>query len=146
MRTGQINRMTDSSSPVASSTDPQRSIMQRAYRAWAPAYDLVCGGLFAPSRPRVVALASTAGRHVLEIGVGTGLSLGDYEADMVVTGIDASIAKARHRARSVARAEIRSLAVMDAEALTFADDQFDAVVAQFLITLVEHPEMVLDEA
>ncbi len=149
MRTRQINRMTDSSSPIASSTDPQRSIMQRAYRAWAPAYDLVCGGLFAPSRRRVVALASTAGRHVLEIGVGTGLSLGDYEADMVLTGIDASeamIAKARHRARSVARAEIRSLAVMDAEALTFADDQFDAVVAQFLITLVEHPEMVLDEA
>jgi phosphatidylethanolamine/phosphatidyl-N-methylethanolamine N-methyltransferase len=128
--------MFDTDSPVARSSDPDRGIMQRAYRAWAPAYDLVCGGLFASSRRRVVALASTTGRHVLEIGVGTGLSLCDYEADMVVTGIDASeamIAKARRRAHSVARAEIRALGVMDAENLTFESGAFDA-------------EPVLDEA
>jgi phosphatidylethanolamine/phosphatidyl-N-methylethanolamine N-methyltransferase len=136
-------------SSLLDSPDPDRSIMQRAYQAWAPAYDLVCGGLFASSRRRVVALASTAGREVLEIGVGTGLSLADYDTDMVVTGIDASdamIAKARERARSEARAEIRQLDVMDAERLAFADAQFDAVVAQFLITLVPNPERVLDEA
>ncbi len=141
--------MFDTDSSVARSSDPDRGIMQRAYRAWAPAYDLVCGGLFASSRRRVVALASTTGRHVLEIGVGTGLSLCDYEADMVVTGIDASeamIAKARRRAHSVARAEIRALGVMDAENLTFESGAFDAVVAQFLITLVADPERVLDEA
>ncbi|MGL5446005.1 MAG: class I SAM-dependent methyltransferase [Rhabdaerophilum sp.] len=123
--------------------------MQRAYSAWAPFYDVVCGGLFASSRRRIVALASTAGRDVLEIGVGTGLSLGDYDADMVVTGIDASeamIAKAYARARLKARADIRSLEVMDAERLGFADGHFDAVVAQFLITLVPNPERVLDEA
>jgi phosphatidylethanolamine/phosphatidyl-N-methylethanolamine N-methyltransferase len=145
----QSGSMLDSRSSFAASSDPDRGIMQRAYRAWAPAYDLICGGLFARSRRRVVSLASMAGRHVLEIGVGTGLSLGDYEADMVVTGIDASeamIARAHRRAQSIACAEIRSLRVMDAENLTFADGQFDAVVAQFLITLVERPERVLDEA
>jgi phosphatidylethanolamine/phosphatidyl-N-methylethanolamine N-methyltransferase len=141
--------MLPSRSSLLDSPDPDRSIMRRAYQAWAPAYDLVCGGLFAPSRRRVVALASTAGREVLEIGVGTGLSLADYEPDMVVSGIDASeamIAKARERAVSTARAEIRRLDVMDAEQLTFPDDLFDAVVAQFLITLVPNPERVLDEA
>lgn len=141
--------MFHSRSSLLDSPDPDRSIMQRAYRAWAPAYDLVCGGLFAPSRRRVVALASTAGREVLEIGVGTGLSLGDYDSDMVVSGIDASeemIAKARARARSIAKAEIKRLDVMDAGRLTFTDGQFDAVVAQFLITLVPNPERVLDEA
>lgn len=141
--------MLHSRSSLLDSPDPDRSIMQRAYRIWAPAYDLVCGGLFAPSRRRVVALTSTAGREVLEIGVGTGLSLGDYDADMVVSGIDASeamIAKARERAASIAKAEIKRLEVMDAERLTFLDGQFDAVVAQFLITLVPNPERVLDEA
>lgn len=141
--------MFDSRSSFAASPDPDRGIMQLAYRAWAPAYDLICGGLFASSRRRVVALASTAGRRVLEIGVGTGLSLGDYEADMEVTGIDASeamIARAHRRAQLIASAEIRSLSVMDAENLSFPDGRFDAVVAQFLITLVEKPERVLDEA
>jgi phosphatidylethanolamine/phosphatidyl-N-methylethanolamine N-methyltransferase len=141
--------MLDSRSSTFDSPDPDRSLMQRAYQAWAPVYDLVCGGLFAPSRRRVVALVSTAGREVLEIGVGTGLSLGDYEPDMVVSGIDASeamIAKARRRAEAVARAEIRRLDTMDAGRLDFPDAQFDAVVAQFLITLVPEPERVLDEA
>jgi phosphatidylethanolamine/phosphatidyl-N-methylethanolamine N-methyltransferase len=141
--------MSDIRNLLLDSPDPDRSIMQRAYQAWAPFYDLVCGGLFAPSRRRVVALASTAGREVLEIGVGTGLSLGDYEADMVVTGIDASeamIAKAHARAKQIAKAAIDSLDVMDAEHLGFPDARFDAVVAQFLITLVPNPEAVLDEA
>lgn len=124
-------------------------MMQRAYTAWAPVYDLVCGGLFAASRRRTVALASTAGREILEIGVGTGLSLGDYDPDMRLTGIDASeamIAKAKQRAETEARAEIAALAVMDAENLDLPDASFDAVVAQFLITLVPNPERVLDEA
>ena len=141
--------MAHSSSFSVHSRDPDRGVMHRAYQAWAPVYDLVCGGLFAPSRKRLVALASMAGRDVLEIGVGTGLSLGDYEADMVVTGIDASdamIARAKARAGSGTRARIAELAVMDAEALSFQEKRFDAVVAQFLITLVPNPEAVLDEA
>ncbi|MCE2932660.1 MAG: class I SAM-dependent methyltransferase [Hyphomicrobiales bacterium] len=90
-----------------------------------------------------------AGRDVLEIGVGTGLSLADYDSDMVVTGIDASdamIARAKIRAGAGTRAHIAELAVMDAEALGFPEQHFDAVVAQFLITLVPNPEKVLDEA
>jgi phosphatidylethanolamine/phosphatidyl-N-methylethanolamine N-methyltransferase len=131
------------------SRDPDRERMQRAYRMWAPVYDLVCESLFASSRRRVSALASLAGGEVLEIGVGTGLSLPDYDPDMVVTGIDASeemIAKAREKARLEARATIRSLSVMDALALKLEDARFDTVVAQFLVTLVPNPEAMLDEA
>lgn len=122
--------------------------MQRAYRIWAPFYDLVCAGIFVRSRKEVVALASACGRKVLEIGIGTGLALPDYAAEMAVTGIDASesmIEKARVKAATEARATICELAVMDAGALTFADRTFDAVVAQFLVTLVPNPETMLDE-
>jgi phosphatidylethanolamine/phosphatidyl-N-methylethanolamine N-methyltransferase len=86
---------------------------------------------------------------VLEIGVGTGLSLPDYETGMIVTAVDASeemIAKAREKARLEARATIRALAVMDALALKLDNASFDAVVAQFLVTLVPDPEAMLDEA
>ena len=46
------------------SPDPDRNLMQRAYRIWAPVYDLVCAGIFVRSRKEVVALASTCGREV----------------------------------------------------------------------------------
>ena len=50
------------------------------------------------------------------------------------------------RADEGTKARIKSLAIMDAEALSFEDNGFDVVVAQFLITLVPNPELVLDEA
>jgi len=52
--------------------DPQTRVMQRAYRFWAPFYDIVCGRLFLTSRTSAAAAAGVAGRRVLEIGVGTG--------------------------------------------------------------------------
>jgi ubiquinone/menaquinone biosynthesis C-methylase UbiE len=40
---------------------------------------------------------------------------------------------------------VKELRVMDAAALDFPDASFDCVVAQFVITLVNDPERVLDE-
>jgi len=65
-----------------------------------------------------------------------------------VTGIDLSpdmIGKARARAQSGCAATIACLEVMDAHHLTFPDQSHDAVVAQFVITLVSDAERVLDE-
>lgn len=127
--------------------DPPTHVMARAYRLWAPVYDVVCQPLFLTARVRAAGMAATLGRRILEIGVGTGLSLGDYGPGNEVSGIDLSpemIGKALVRAAGLAH--VRDLAVMDAHRLTFADAAFDVVVAQFVITLVESPETVLDEA
>lgn len=40
---------------------------------------------------------------------------------------------------------LESLAVMDAERLEFPDDSFDAVVAQYVVNTVPHPEVALGE-
>ena len=64
--------------------------MRRAYDKWAPIYDLVYDGLTAPARRAAVRAALSNGRRILEVGVGTGLSLRDYPPDSEVYGIDLS--------------------------------------------------------
>jgi phosphatidylethanolamine/phosphatidyl-N-methylethanolamine N-methyltransferase len=122
--------------------------MQGAYARWAPFYDLVYDRLTAPAAKRAVAVAMQAGPRILEVGVGTGLSLGYYGADTRVTGVDLSEAmlrRARDKVQKQNLTHVEGLQVMDATRLGFPDASFDAVVAQFVITLVPQPEKALDE-
>lgn len=130
-------------------TDIDHAAMTRAYAKWAPVYDMLCGPFFNSGRQAAAALARSLGRDILEIGVGTGLSFADYRPDNRITGIDASpemIAKASERLRTGRHPQVEDLEVMDAHDLAFPDASFDVVVAQFVITLVQNPERVLDEA
>lgn len=128
--------------------DLDRDTMERAYARWAPIYDAVCGPVFEKGRRAATAAARQVGGRILEVGVGTGLSFADYDASTEIYGIDLSepmIAKARERMASGAFPHVREVRVMDAHDLDYADGFFDCVVAQFVITLVERPERVLDE-
>jgi ubiquinone/menaquinone biosynthesis C-methylase UbiE len=128
--------------------DPDPQLMARAYQRWAPVYDFICGPIFLSSRRAATAAARAVGGKILEIGVGTGLSLNDYDATNEVTGIDISgpmILKACLRFASGKYPHVKELRVMDAAELKFPDASFDCVVAQFVITLVNNPERVLEE-
>lgn len=128
--------------------DIDHASMERAYAKWAPIYDVLCGPFFWTGRKAAAELARASGRDILEIGVGTGLSFGDYGPENTVTGIDASyemIRKACNRASFGAFPHVKALRVMDAHRLQFEDNAFDVAVGQFVITLVERPETVLDE-
>lgn len=130
------------------SHDPQRAVMEKAYARWAPVYDAVCGPIFLAGRRAAAAAARDVGGRILEIGVGTGLSFDDYDHSTRIVGIDLSqpmIDKARARLASGRYPQVEDLHVMDATELAFPDASFDCAVAQFVITLVENPERVLDE-
>lgn len=127
---------------------PDMTLMRKAYARWAPVYDLVYDGITAPARRDAVSAALACGRDILEVGVGTGLSLGDYPVNARITGVDLSahmLKRAVEKAKKNDWSHVKLLAVMDACRLGFADATFDAVVAQFLITLVPAPEGALDE-
>jgi len=126
----------------------QTGTVSEAYARWAPIYDLVFGPVFQKGRRAAVAAAERVGGKILEVGVGTGLSLPRYQDGNTVWGIDISepmLVKARARVAELGLDNVRELKVMDAERLSYPDAFFDVVVAQYVVTAVPNPERVLDE-
>ena len=120
----------------------------RTYRRWAPVYDRTFGALTRPGRRAATARVNALGGRVLEVGVGTGLSLRHYAPGVRVTGIDFSdhmLRLAREKVSDLGLAGVESLRQMDARTLDFADGAFDCVVAMYLISVVPEPERVLGE-
>jgi len=120
----------------------------KAYAGWAPVYDLVFGAVFAPGRKASIAAAERVGGRILDVGVGTGISLADYSLRNRIVGVDycePMLRKAQQRVARQKLSHIEALTVMDAQRLGFRDDFFDVVVAQFVITTVPNPEATLDE-
>jgi phosphatidylethanolamine/phosphatidyl-N-methylethanolamine N-methyltransferase len=120
----------------------------KAYTLWAPVYDLVFGAVFDRGRRAAIAAADRVGGRILEVGVGTGISLPDYSADNRIVGIDLSAAmlrRAQQRVIELSLTNVEQLEVMDAEHLSFPDASFDVVVANHVISTIPHPEAGLDE-
>ena len=125
-----------------------RETIAKAYARWAPVYDLVFGAVFERGRQAAIAAAERIGGRILEVGVGTGISLPDYSPANRVCGVDLSepmLRRARGRVAELALGHVEGLRVMDAQRLSFADASFDVVVAQYVITTVPDPEATLDE-
>ena len=115
----------------------------RTYRLFSGSYDIVFGPVFHPGRKEAVRIVNDRpGQRILEVGVGTGLSLPYFRADSQVTGIDISeemLAKARHRVERERLSQVVGLHVMDAEHLDFEDNSFDAVLALYVASVVPNP-------
>ena len=129
---------------LAMSTDG----VSQAYGRWAPVYDLVFGPVFKKGRSEAVIAAEKIGGRILEVGVGTGISLPEYSRSSRLVGIDISdpmLDKARERVRKLKLHNVEDIRVGDAEALEYEDESFDVVVAQYVITSVPNPEQALNE-
>ena len=125
-----------------------RRTVEKAYARWAPVYDLVFGKVFERGRRASIAAAERIGGRILEVGVGTGISLPDYARTNRLVGIDISepmLRKAKQRVRQHSLTNVDALSVMDVSHLAFPDNSFDVVVAQYVITAVPDPEAALDE-
>jgi phosphatidylethanolamine/phosphatidyl-N-methylethanolamine N-methyltransferase len=123
--------------------------VKTAYRRYAGFYDALFGPVLQPGRRAVLeALRLRPGDRVLEVGVGTGLSLPMYPQSVEITGIDVSremLDKARLRVGRRGLQNVEALLEMDAEAMTFADQSFDKVVAMYVMPVVRNPARVLEE-
>src|SRR5947207_4056320 len=128
--------------------DLDKVTITKAYARWAPVYDLVFGVVFERGRHAAIAAAERIGGRILEVGVGTGISLPHYSKNCRLCGIDISapmLRKAQERVAELKLTHVEGLWVMDAEHLSFSDESFDVVVAQYVITTVPNPEATLDE-
>jgi phosphatidylethanolamine/phosphatidyl-N-methylethanolamine N-methyltransferase len=125
-----------------------RDAVIKTYARWAPIYDKVFGSVFEQARRAAVEASERVGGRILEVGVGTGISLPYYSARCRIVGIDISdemLEVARRRVVADRLTHVERLAVMDAEDLEFADNSFDVVVAQYVVNTVPHPEVALGE-
>ena len=119
----------------------------KVYSAFAPVYDATFG-LAVGRYHRHIGKAAQGARRVLEIGVGTGLSLRHYPATAEVTAVDLCPAMLARAERQVARgvpARV-TLQLADAERLPFADGSFEMVVLPFVVSVTPEPARLLDEA
>jgi phosphatidylethanolamine/phosphatidyl-N-methylethanolamine N-methyltransferase len=122
--------------------------VESTYRRLAPVYDLLYGvGLQHGRRRAMARLAPRDGERILEVGVGTGLSALRYPRTCRVAAVDLSaemLERARTRVTRHALDHV-GLCRMDAAHLAFADNQFDAIYAPYLINVVADPTGVARE-
>jgi len=125
-----------------------KDAVRRAYARWAPVYDATFGIIADAGRVHAVDHINRRRGKVLEVGVGTGISLPRYAPHMEITGIDLCpemLEKARLRVEKKQLANVGDILEMDAGRLEFEDDSFNTVVAMYVMTVVPEPEKVLAE-
>lgn len=124
--------------------------IQKSYARYAPVYDLTFGWLLGiEGRSFAAERTNAEAGKVLDVGVGTGISLRHYRKDHHLYGIDISshmLEKARQRLARIGRDEKHTqLLKMDAENLDFPDAYFDSVVACYVMSVVPNPQKALKE-
>jgi len=126
-----------------------QAAIRDTYDRYARVYDTIFGRVLNPGRRRAVALVDHGPpRRILEVGVGTGLSLPCYRRESRIVGIDVSSKMLDQARRRVARHgldNVEDLVEMDAEAMSFASATFDAVVCMHVASVVPHPDRLMAE-
>ncbi len=121
--------------------------VEKVYNKQANFYDLFFGRLF-PGRERASELLKLfPGAKLLEVGVGTGLTLPKLPKNVEITGIDLSqkmLAKAQKRVAKLGLDNVK-LIRMDATKLDFPDNSFDRVLAAFIVSVVPEPILLVEE-
>lgn len=131
---------------MMSSPSPQEVV--KTYRRYAPLYDHLFGKVLDPGRRALTAeVTRLAPASILEVGVGTGLTLAGYPRSSRLVGIDLSpdmLAHAHERARRLPERDI-CLQAMNAECMDFPDGSFDCVTLPYVLSVTPNPRRLVAE-
>ncbi len=122
--------------------------VRKTYSRQAKTYDYVFGAIIQPGRRKVIdMLRCQPQEKILEVGVGTGLSLPLYPEHVSVTGIDFSPEMLTVAQERTVKRQLNNVAlqVMNAEEMTFPDNTFDKVVALYVASVVPNPDRLIAE-
>lgn len=117
----------------------------RKYKLLSPLYDALMGNrMFRNARMKAFSLLDIkTNDRVLLVGVGTGEDIPLLPSHSEIVGIDLSPEMLNKARKKASRAVFMN---MDAEALTFENEQFDVVILNLILSVVENPEKALSEA
>jgi len=133
---------------VAMDTELDKATVAKAYACWAPVYDIVFGAVFEQGRRAAIVAAERIGGRILEVGVGTGISLAGLfpsQSPRRRRSLRADAAQGARAGVRAAPAQCRGPRGHGRQAAGVPDGSFDVVVAQYVITTVPDPEATLDE-
>ncbi|MFI4988810.1 MAG: class I SAM-dependent methyltransferase [Alphaproteobacteria bacterium] len=126
-----------------------REAIRIAYRRYAAVYDVLFGATLGAGRRAAVDRINEGGsQRILEVGVGTGLTLPLYRRDARVVGIDLSpemLTRARRRTADMRLSQVEALLEMDGQSMDFPDGSFDAVSALHVLSVAPDPLRLLHE-
>lgn len=120
----------------------------RVYSDFAVIYDSVFGRIFTDHEHEVIdSLNLRPGQRVLEVGVGTGISLEAYPPYVKVVGIDPSADMLAHATKKVGENGWAHIDLKQGDALNldFPDNSFDDVCTFHVITVVPDPAKMMQE-
>lgn len=120
----------------------------RTYRRYAPVYDRLFGAVLEPGRRNLAAAVTRLRpKSILEVGVGTGLMLCRYPADISVVGVDVSgdMLEIASKRMALEGARQVQLMKMDAETTPFPDGYFDCVTVPYVLSVTPDPDKLIAE-
>jgi phosphatidylethanolamine/phosphatidyl-N-methylethanolamine N-methyltransferase len=120
----------------------------RVYSDFARFYDSVFGRVFVDHEHEVIeSLNLRPGQRVLEVGVGTGISLDAYPPYVSVIGIDPSVDMLTHAVAKVCENNWRHVEIREGDALNldFPTNTFDYVCSFHVMTVVPDPLKMMNE-
>jgi len=121
----------------------------KMYYEFSHLYDRLFARIFYPRIEQVIrSLHIERGARVLEVGVGTGLSLATYPKHCQVTGVDLAPEMLEQAQEKITRNGWRHLQVMEMDALNlkFADNTFDYATAFHVVSVVPDAQRLMSEA
>ena len=135
--------------PAARSVKERRNPHEsKLYAEFSHVYEKIFSPLLEKRIHTVIkSLHIPPGAKVLEVGIGTGLSMAAYPSHCQVVGVDVAadmLAKAREKADANGWRHFRLLE-MDALELTFAENSFDYVLPFHVLSVVPDPVRMMRE-
>jgi len=122
--------------------------IRKAYQRFANVYDITFGKISHKGRLQSINMLDIKpGENILEVGVGTGLTLPFFPDYCNVTGIDLSepMLQKAHKIIEATKRQNIEIMRMDAMNMDFPDNHFDKVIAVYVISVVPDPIRVLKE-
>jgi phosphatidylethanolamine/phosphatidyl-N-methylethanolamine N-methyltransferase len=122
--------------------------VKNIYTKYSSVYDKVFSHFFFPRIKLGIDKSSIKeGDRVIEVGIGTGISLPLYPDGCSIVGIDVTrkMLERAQKKKEKNKLDHVDLFEMDAENMTFSDNSFDHALAAFVVTVVPNPEKMVSE-